>query len=168
MELSRHDPSSASIPSVVKGQPDLVGVLLSRDLIFRTKIKETAAELGYRVLEAQTEAAARSLIETHRPKVVLVDLTAGDFVAPRALAAYRELTHGGAWLVAFGPHVEKEALAAARNAGCQVVLSRKRFVANLPGLLLTLSGAIALVPGERAQAQVEEHNETPLPRQAAE
>jgi hypothetical protein len=163
-----------STPSLNAGhdQPDLIAVLLSRDLIFATKIRETAAELGYNVLQAQTEATARSLIEARQPQVVFVDLTAGDAVAPTALRTYRQLVQRGAWFVAFGPHVEKKTLDAARTAGCEVVISRSRLVTDLLPLLrqyrLMLSGATALAHGERAQAPVQEHNATPLPRQAAE
>ena len=66
---------------------------------------------------------ARSLIETSQPRVVFIDLTAGEMAAPGALIAYQKLAGPDAWFVAFGPHVEAEALAAAKAAGCQVVLA---------------------------------------------
>src|SRR5262249_48889882 len=104
--------------------PEATGVLLSRDLIFTTKITSTAAALGSRVHVASNEFSATSLIESSRPQVVFVDLTAGAMVAPEALARYRKQTGPGSQFVAFGPHVDADSLAAAQSAGCQVVLTR--------------------------------------------
>jgi hypothetical protein len=111
------------------------GLLLSRDLIFTSKIKGTAAELGYSMMVAGADSQARSMIETYRPRVVLVDLTAGVIAAPAALIAYRQIAGPDAWFVAFGSHVDVEILAAARAAGCRDVLPRSRFAAELPELM---------------------------------
>jgi hypothetical protein len=112
------------------------GLLLSRDLIFTSKIKGTAAELGYPLMVASSDLQVRLVIETYRPRVILVDLTAGDLVAPAALMTYQEVAGPTAWFVAFGPHVDVENLTAARAAGCHVVLPRSRFAAELPALLM--------------------------------
>ena len=112
-----------------------LGLLLSCDLIFTTKVKQTAAALGYSVLVASNTSLARSLIEKSRPRVVFVDLTAGEMVSPIALSTYLELAGADAWFLAFGPHVEADVLAAAKAAGCQVVLPRSKFAADLPELM---------------------------------
>jgi hypothetical protein len=104
-------------------------------LIFTAKVKGTAAELGYPMMVAGAETQARSMIETYRPRVVLVDLTAGAMVAPAALIAYQGLAGPESWFVAFGSHVEVDTLAAAKAAGCHVVLPRSRFAGELPTLL---------------------------------
>ncbi len=111
------------------------GLLLSRDLIFTSKVKGTAAELGYPMMVAGADSQTRSIIETYRPRVVLVDLTAGDLVAPAALIAYQAIAGTDTWFVAFGSHVDVDALAAARAAGCHDVLPRSRFAAELPELM---------------------------------
>jgi hypothetical protein len=111
------------------------GLLLSRDLIFTTKITQTAAALGRQIAVASDAASARSFIEASRPPVVFVDLTAGEVVSPPAVRRYVELAGTDTWFVAFGPHVEADALAAAKSAGCQVVLPRSKFAAELPALL---------------------------------
>jgi hypothetical protein len=120
---------------------------LCRDLIFTTKVKETAASLGFQMLVASDELLAKSLIETQRPRVVLVDLTAGALAAPSALRAYRELAGSDAWFVAFGPHVEADTLAAARAAGCQAVMPRSKFTALLPLLMRQWFSGSALESG---------------------
>jgi hypothetical protein len=109
--------------------------LLCRDLIFTTKIKETAAGLGCKVLVANDIAPAKALIEKQRPRIVFVDLTAGDLCTPSALSAYREAAGLELWIVAFGPHVEADALAVAKGAGCQIVLTRSRFTSELGKLI---------------------------------
>jgi CheY-like chemotaxis protein len=110
-------------------------LLLSRDLIFTSKITGTARELGHRVLSAGNPALAASMIDRWKPKVVFVDLTAGDLVSVPALIAYRKTAGPETPFVAFGPHVDTAALDAARAAGCDPVLTRSKFTAELPGLI---------------------------------
>lgn len=89
MEL---DPSELQFdPSCSLNKVGLSGLLLSRDLIFITKIKGTAASLGHSMLVAGTQSQAISMITTYRPPVVLVDLTAGEMAASTALKTYKEL-----------------------------------------------------------------------------
>lgn len=113
----------------------LGGLLLSRDLIFITKIKGTAADLGHPMLVASTKLEALSMITTYRPPVVLVDLTASELAEFRALNAYRDAAGSDAWLVAFGPHVDVDALATAKAADFHVVLPRSLFAAKLAEFL---------------------------------
>jgi len=131
------EPSPVSIASSVctTTDPESTGLLLCRDLIFTTKVKGTAVALGYRIQVAGDPLLARSLIETSRPRVVFVDLTAGEMVAPRALSAYLKLAGPDVWFVAFGSHVETESLIAAKAVGCQAVLTRSKFAAELPELM---------------------------------
>jgi hypothetical protein len=149
MESLHSEPWSVPGPASPSTQPEPgpLGLLLSRDLIFTTKIKQTAAALGYRILVASDTSLARSLIETSGPRVVFVDLTAGEVAAPGALSDYMKLAGSDAWFVAFGPHVEVDALAAAKAAGCQVVLPRSKFAAELPELLRRYFGERVATPG---------------------
>jgi hypothetical protein len=126
-------PASASVFTPI--EPGPLGLLLCRDLIFTTKVKGTAAALGYQILVASDLPLAKSLIETSRPQVVFIDLTAGELAAPSALSAYRKLASRGTCFVGFGPHVDADMLAAAKAAGCQLVLTRSKFAAELPELL---------------------------------
>jgi hypothetical protein len=134
---SRHGEPPVTIASsgLRTADSESTGLLLCRDLIFTTKVRGTAAALGYRIHVASDALLVRSLIETSRPRVVFIDLTAGEMVAPGALSEYRKLAGPDAWFVAFGPHVESESLAAAKATGCQVVLARSKFAAGLPELM---------------------------------
>jgi len=116
------------------------GLLLSRDLIFTAKITGTARELGHRIVTAGSVALASSLIEQWRPRVVFVDLAAGDLAAPEALIALRTLAGPTTRFVAFGSHVDEAALAAAAAAGCDPVLPRSKFSATLPDLIRQFCG----------------------------
>ena len=76
------------------------------------------------------------MIEQWRPRVVFVDLAAGDLVTPAStLRPIRELAGPETPFVAFGSHVDTEALAAARAAGCDPVMPRSKFSAELPELI---------------------------------
>jgi DNA-binding response OmpR family regulator len=119
-------PASASEPT---------GIVVGRDLMFTAKVTGTASDLGYRMRVAGDVATARTLIEQSPPRLILVDLTAGDPAAPEALDAYRRLTGPSTWLVGVVPHVDAERLAAARAAGCDLALPRSKFSADLPALL---------------------------------
>jgi hypothetical protein len=135
MEAPRNEPQPVRTPEPSSAGPGPMGLLLCRDLIFTTKVKGTAEALGHRILVASNESLVMSLIEKWHPLVVFVDLTAGEVAAPGALIAYQKLAGPDAWFVAFGPHVEADALDAAKAAGCQVVMPRSKFSAELPELL---------------------------------
>jgi DNA-binding NarL/FixJ family response regulator len=111
------------------------GLLLSRDMIFTSKVTGTARELGHRVMVAGNSALAAAMIEQWRPKVIFVDLAAGELVAAPALTAYQKAAPPGTPFVAFGSHVDTAALDAARDAGCDPVMPRSKFSAELPALI---------------------------------
>jgi hypothetical protein len=116
-------------------KPAPTGIVVGRDLMFTSKVTGSADEMGYRMRAAGDVATARALIEELRPRLIVVDLAAGEPAAPEALGDYRRLAGPSAWLIAVGPHVDAERLAGARAAGCQLALPRSKFSADLPALL---------------------------------
>lgn len=112
-----------------------VGILVSRDLMFTTKVTSTARSLSARVLVAGDATLAASMITQWSPSVVLIDLNAGPAATPEAIVAYRSAMAGVGAIVAFGSHVDTAALAAASAAGCDEVMPRSKFSAELPALL---------------------------------
>ena len=62
------------------------GLVVGRDLMFTAKVTGTAGDLGYRMRVAGDLATARRLIEELQPRLILVDLAAGDLAAPESLA----------------------------------------------------------------------------------
>jgi CheY-like chemotaxis protein len=123
--MNDREPSSPDGPDAI---------LLCQDLIFTSKITGTARELGYRVLLAGTDPLARSVLQQWQPRVVFVDLAHPHFAQPEVLMAYRKLVPG-ARFIAFGSHVDVKALSAARDVGCDPVLPRSKFTADLPALI---------------------------------
>jgi hypothetical protein len=137
MNLLHYEPPS-TMPSPSALEPchcSQIGILLCRDLIFTTKIQRTALDLGYQIAVVGEVSQARLAIESQHPRLVLIDLTAGELATPTLLSEYATLAGRETWLVAFGPHVESETLVRAKVAGCQVVLPRSKFAGDLPTLL---------------------------------
>lgn len=110
------------------------GILLSRDLIFTTKITGTASAIGHRLVVVGRSDQLDQAMADGPPRAILIDLAAGDLVTPAALASLRARVPA-ARLVAFGSHVDTASLDAAREAGCDEVMPRSKFVADFPTLL---------------------------------
>jgi hypothetical protein len=124
-----------SEPSNVPTPDGPAGLLLSRDLIFTSKVTGTASALGHRVIVAGNAALASAMMASWTPTVVFVDLAAGDLVAPDSIVKYREITGPETPFVAFGSHVDVRALDDASKAGCDPVMPRSKFTIELPALI---------------------------------
>jgi hypothetical protein len=111
------------------------GLLLSRDLFFTSKVTGTARELGHQVMVAGNVALASAMIADWHPKVVFVDLSAGELVSTPALIAFQKLAGPETPFVAFGSHVDTASLDAAKDAGCNPVMPRSQFSSQLPDLI---------------------------------
>ena len=125
--------------------PGPAGLLLSRDLIFTSKVTGTARMLGRQVPDdapaTPTAAPRKAMIEQWKPLAVFVDLAAGDSSSePEALLAYRRRRPRHGACIAFGSHVDTASLAAASAAGCDPVLPRSKFSAELPELIRRFLG----------------------------
>lgn len=105
--------------------------VLCADLIFTTKIRGTAAELG---VATTLVANGSGAMPPSAPALVLIDLSAPG-TSEEDLRRLREAYPGPVRLVAFGSHVEVDRLREARAAGCDLVLPRSEFSRQLPILL---------------------------------
>src|SRR5262249_9098567 len=115
--------------------PSPVGLLLSDDLLFVSRITGTAQALGLRVQPARTAAALLDLARRQAPACVLVDLAHPDLGLDDLLAELRKACPTPPRVVAYGSHVDTDTLKAARAAGCDPVWPRSKFVEELPGAL---------------------------------
>lgn len=109
------------------------GLLLTRDLMFTSKVTGTAAALGLRVEVVGAIDSLQSRAEATRPRAVFIDLGCVDF-DPREVII-RLASSPRPQVIAFGSHVDVDRLEAARLAGCNEVMPRSRFSENLPDLL---------------------------------
>ena len=105
-------------------------LLLSDDLIFSSRISAEARAQGITIKTARSAEELEVLARKQSPHCVIVDLAlAGPVIAdlvPRLRAA------GTPRIIAYGSHVDTATLRAARDAGCDVVLPRSKFVEELP------------------------------------
>lgn len=107
--------------------------LVATDLMDRTRIAETGSAAGCEVVVWRNPGAIEAGLGQRTPVVAFVDLTHAA-----ANDAIRRLVAGGVRTIAYGPHVDDLAMAAAGALGAAEVLPRSRFFKRLPGLFPTL------------------------------
>lgn len=116
-------------------------VVVVEDLIFLSKIQQTAGEVGVPI-----ESISPEKVEERLPRgmvsAVIIDLNHRSGAAVeviRALKANPSTRH--VVVAGFLSHVQADLAAAAREAGCDHVMARSKFSQQLPELLLTLARA---------------------------
>ena len=106
------------------------------DLMFTSKIKTAAGQLGVPISFARSAQAALADMRAHTPALVIFDLnnprtdplgTVGVMKADPALARIPT--------VGFASHVQTDVIEAARRAGVDEVLARSTFTQRLPEIL---------------------------------
>ena len=121
-----------------------VGLLLSDDMIFTSRIAGTARDLGLSLKVARSAAALQDLAEQQSPRCVIIDLSNPGLVIADLIAKLRETCRPMPFVVAYGSHVDTATLKNAREAGCDLVLPRSKFVEelsrSLPAWFSTSSG----------------------------
>jgi CheY-like chemotaxis protein len=106
------------------------------DLLFRSKISETANTLG---IEAKFPRSPRKLVEQATaapPDLLVLDLNSSRFDPLKLL---REVKSDEALkdvpVVGFLSHVQRDLAVAARESGCDRVVARSAFTKDLPEIL---------------------------------
>ena len=106
------------------------------DLLFRSKISETASTLG---IEAAFPRSPKKLLETLRespPDLLILDLNSARFEPLELLQTVKsEEATRDVSTVGFLSHVQKDLAGAAREAGCDRVVARSAFTRDLPRIL---------------------------------
>lgn len=110
------------------------------DLIFLSKIRETAHQVGV-PLEVVDPGKVEARIAEFAVHSVILDL---NHRSGKAVEVARAIKTNPATrqvqVMGFLSHVQGDLAAAAREAGCDVVLARSAFAQQLPKLLLSLAG----------------------------
>ena len=117
----------------VGGNDAIDALLLTRDLMFTSKVTGTAAALGLRIRVVGSIDALPSQADSIRPRAVFVDLACAEFEPVEVIGRLNFLPRP--LVIAFGSHVDVARLELARAAGCDEVLPRSKFSATLPELL---------------------------------
>jgi CheY-like chemotaxis protein len=112
-----------------------LGLLLSDDLIFTSRITATARSLGVTVKPVRAVDGLCALAGQEAPGGVLIDLAFPGLDVPELVRRLREACPVMPRVVAYGSHVDAAGLRAARAAGCHLVLPRSAFVEQLPEAL---------------------------------
>jgi CheY-like chemotaxis protein len=106
------------------------------DLLFRSKISETASNLG---IEAAFPRNPRRLLEAIHdspPDLLVLDLNSARFGPLTLLQTIRsDDATSDVPTVGFLSHVQKDLAVAAREAGCDRVVARSAFTKDLPQIL---------------------------------
>ena len=108
-------------------------LLLTADLMCSSRVAGAAAATGkaLQVAMSPSELLAQAAGKT----LVILDLDSPRADPANLLPRLRALSPPPAKVIAFGPHVHAATLAAARAAGCDEVLTRGQFYAQLAEVL---------------------------------
>jgi CheY-like chemotaxis protein len=110
------------------------------DLLFLSKIQQTAQHLGVAVKSARPSDLPKPDSEA-LPNAVILDLNHRSGQALEVLRALKsDLKTKDITVIGFVSHVQAGLIAAARDAGCDLILARSAFVDQLPSLLQRFSG----------------------------
>jgi CheY-like chemotaxis protein len=113
----------------------MIIVLVSSDLMFQSRISSVTRSAGDELVAVRSVAAILERVDpTKPPSSIVFDLTVrGIDLAtdvPSIKAAFP-----GARLIAYGPHVDGDALQMARDSGIDLVMTRGQFDRDMASVL---------------------------------
>jgi CheY-like chemotaxis protein len=111
-------------------------VLFSRDLAVLSRVEGAAARVGKSVKSATTAAQALDICNGEECDTVLIDLSSPAIDISALVGQLKSMMPPSTRTIAFGPHVHEDRLDAARRAGCDQVVSRGQFFAQLDTILI--------------------------------
>jgi len=109
-------------------------VFLTTDLIFASRVQAAARSAGVELRLVSTAAAMLEQACSPATDLVIMDLTSAGCDPQQIVSALRGAEHVPV-ILAYAPHVQHARLAAAREAGCDRVLTRGQFDQQLDGIL---------------------------------
>ena len=111
------------------------------DLLFRSKISETANTLGVEALFPRSPKKLVEKIHESPPDLLVLDLNSARFEPLQLLTQLKsDEASRGVPVVGFLSHVNKDLAVAARESGCDRVVARSAFTKDLPDILAGDSG----------------------------
>jgi CheY-like chemotaxis protein len=106
------------------------------DLLFRSKISETATQLGVEALFPRSPKKLLDEAQASPPDLLLLDLNSARFEPLKLLKHLKsDLTLKAVPVVGFLSHVQKDLAVLARESGCDRVMARSAFTKDLPEIL---------------------------------
>ncbi len=106
------------------------------DLLFRSKISETASTLGVEALFPRSKDKLVEQAAASPPDLLVLDLNSMRFEPLKLLRHLKsDETLRDVPVVGFLSHVQKDLAVAARDSGCDRVMARSAFTRDLPEIL---------------------------------
>jgi DNA-binding response OmpR family regulator len=110
-------------------------ILLTRDLAVVSQVDGAAARVGAAVRSVTTESDAVESGVAEKAGLIVVDLGMPSLNVKAIVEKFTSAMATRPRIVAFGSHVHVEKLTAARDAGCDEVISRGQFFSQLDAVL---------------------------------
>jgi DNA-binding NarL/FixJ family response regulator len=104
------------------------------DLLFSSKIRATAKQVGVDVTFARTPDDILARVRELKPSLAIFDLNSGK-MDPIRLIELLKAEEGSVRTIAFASHVHVDLIQAAKRAGADEVLPRSAFAARLADIL---------------------------------
>lgn len=106
------------------------------DLLFRSKISETADQLGVEATFPRNPRKLLAAVEESPPDLLILDLNSARFGPLEILQSVKSGSNtADVRTVGFLSHVQKDLAVAAKEAGCDRVVARSAFTRDLPKIL---------------------------------
>lgn len=121
-------------------------LFLTKDLLFSSRVTSVAAQWSIELTVVSSADELVELASTVPVKVILIDLSLSGLDATHLVPQLRKLTPPPGTIIAFGPHVHRVKLAAAREAGCEQVFSRGEFNSRMDKILFDCLMDSSMVP----------------------
>jgi DNA-binding NarL/FixJ family response regulator len=107
------------------------GLLLCDDLIFVSRVSGTAKALGLTLRSVKMVGDLVHFARQSPPRCVIIDLNTPALIIDELVTAMAAL-QPKPFIVGYGSHVDTGTLKKARDAGCDLVWPRSKFVDELP------------------------------------
>jgi DNA-binding NarL/FixJ family response regulator len=116
-------------------RPPAPVLLITSDLACSSSVAGAAKRTGTELRTALGLAGIDSKLEPEAPALAILDLSTAGLNPRELVPRLRARLAEGGRIIAFGPHVHTATLAAAKEAGCDLVVSRGEFHARVDDYL---------------------------------
>jgi CheY-like chemotaxis protein len=130
---------AAPAPAIREDAPTRIFCFIE-DLFFYAKINEISRKLGIKVKFVKTaeevlERAEDDVPENERPQLIVFDLNNANVKPLTVIPKLKAKLKKSASIIGFLSHVQGDLKVKAQEAGCDMVVPRSAFSANLPNIL---------------------------------
>jgi len=121
----------------------MTAVLLTDDLMTASRVEGAARRAGVTLVTCSDAAGVATRCNEQQVDRLIVDLSSGSGDVATIIERLSAASARRPLMIAFGPHVHEKLLTAAAEAGCEQVVSRGQFFAELDTMFARLANAAA-------------------------